>query len=204
MAARAAAVVVKANDANIIHRVWETLYSPMTTAWEAAGGNLSWTNCEIVHVSRSFGQGDRGEKGVLGEEEEGAGGWWSWQLLGGGSCKFTHWAAFCRLRLLPALKNGTKCVSLWNSLVAYRWRSYAPLLQFMCCLEELSRSRYLKQGERRKELRQHNSGWCSAADLTAIKIHTAVQRAAVDQRSERRPEIVFSPQGHTLDPFTAE
>ena len=29
-------------------------------------GDSSWTNCEIVHVSRSFGQGDRGKRGWWG------------------------------------------------------------------------------------------------------------------------------------------
>lgn len=43
-------------------------------------GDSSWTNCEIVHVSRSFGQGDRGEKG-----------WWGRRgLETGGRCSF--WA----------------------------------------------------------------------------------------------------------------
>lgn len=37
----------------------------------AAGGKLSWTNWEIVHVSRRLGQGDGARRG--GGEEEG---WW--------------------------------------------------------------------------------------------------------------------------------
>lgn len=126
MEACAVAVFVQWNDANIIHRVWETLYPPhppsMTTAWEAAGGDSPWTNCEIVHVSRSFWTRGQGWGGGGGGSD-----CWLLQLLSGSSCKFTHRAAFWHLTLPPAHKNGTKCFSLWNSLLAYRWRSHTAL-----------------------------------------------------------------------------
>lgn len=43
----------------------------LAKAWEGCWGDSSWNNCEIVHVSRSFRRGDRGEQGC-------------WKVSGGG------------------------------------------------------------------------------------------------------------------------
>lgn len=51
--------------------------------------------------------------------------------------------------------------------------------------------------ERRMGLRKNNIERTGAADEAAIKIHTAVRRAAVTPWSGRRPEIDFL-DGHTL------
>lgn len=80
----------------------------------------SWTSCEIVRVSRSsWGQGVRRVSVDAGGPAE----WRRLRPLSESGCKFTHWAAFWRLELPPAHKNGTKCFSLRHSRLPSRWRN---------------------------------------------------------------------------------
>lgn len=44
---------------------------PCDDSMRGCRGDPSWTNCEIVHVSRSFGQGDRGWEGLEGRGKKG-------------------------------------------------------------------------------------------------------------------------------------
>ena len=68
------------------------------------------------------------------------------------------------------------------------------------CFQDNSHSGYLERGgkeEGRKGLRQHKRWTAHAADYAAIKIHTAVLRAAVAQSREEEARNSFSRLGHT-------
>lgn len=84
-----AVVFVQGKYANIIHRVWETLCPPCDDSMRVCRGESPWTNC--AHKQKLWTRG-QGWEGVVGRRR--ASDWWSWRLLGGSSCKFTHWAAF--------------------------------------------------------------------------------------------------------------
>lgn len=99
---------------------------PCDDSTRGSWGDLSWTNCEIVHVSRSFGQGYRGEKGWWGRRglvTGGPGGLWEGAVVSLPTELHSDVS-----RCLSAHKNGTKCFSLWNSMVAYRCRSPPPYI----------------------------------------------------------------------------